>query len=194
MYLNPSIPAQLISCTIACTGFAIWFGVKGKQILYCGLGAFLTWAIYLIVYHFDPSNFLATLIAAMGVAWYAIIMAKRNKAPATIFLTSCAFPLIPGPNLYYMMYAIVKTDSKMAVSETITLFSTCIGIAMGFIIIDIIFRYYQSIRFEIRHIRRRQRKLDRAKKLRSAWTREDYEEAKADEMERKKDERDNVLL
>ena len=194
MYMNPNVAVQLISCTIACTGFAIWFGVKGKQIFYCGLGAFFTWAAYVIVYKIDPSNFVATLIASMVVAWYAIIMARVNKAPATIFLSSCAFPLIPGPNLYYMMYGIVKANKHMAIEQTLLLFSTCIGIALGFIVIDILYRYYRSTVLRIRKAKREQRKIERAKKLRSAWTQQDYQQAREDEQQRRKDERESELL
>ena len=38
--LNPSVPIQLISCTVACVGFALWFKIKGKQVIYSGIGAF----------------------------------------------------------------------------------------------------------------------------------------------------------
>ena len=38
--LTPSIPLQLVSCTIACIGFAMWFKVRGRQVFYSGVGAF----------------------------------------------------------------------------------------------------------------------------------------------------------
>ena len=139
--LNHSIPIQLISCTIACTGFALWFKIRGRQVLYSSVGAFFTWAIYLLVYYFRPSNFLATLVAAVFVGFYAFIMSRINKAPSTIFLTASVFPLIPGPNLYYMMYGCVTRDLNMAFSETVVLLSTCLAIAFGFIIVDMVARY-----------------------------------------------------
>lgn len=139
--LNHSIPIQLISCTIACTGFALWFKIRGRQVLYSSVGAFFTWAIYLLVYYFRPSNFLATLVAAVFVGFYAFIMSRINKAPSTIFLTASVFPLIPGPNLYYMMYGCVTRDLNMAFSETVVLLSTCLAIAFGFIIVDMVSRY-----------------------------------------------------
>ena len=40
--LNHSIPIQLVSCTIACVGFAFWFQIRGKQVIYSGIGAFIT--------------------------------------------------------------------------------------------------------------------------------------------------------
>lgn len=138
--LNNSVLVQLISCTVACIGFAIWFKIRGRQVLYSGVGAFFTWGIYVIVYDIKPSNFLATLVAAVFVAFYAFIMSRINKAPSTIFLTASVFPLIPGPNLYYMMYGVLTENVKLAFSETIVLLATCLAIALGFIIVDVVSR------------------------------------------------------
>ena len=138
--LNNSIPIQLISCTIACTGFAWWFKIQGRQVLYTSVGAFFTWVIYLVVFELEPRNFLAPLLASIFVAFYAFIMSRINKAPSTIFLTASVFPLIPGPNLYYMMYGCVSRDMEMAFSETVVLLATCLAIAFGFIIVDVVSR------------------------------------------------------
>lgn len=142
--INNSVVIQLLSCTIACIGFAFLFQIRGRQVLYSGVGAFLTWGIYSIVIAWKPSNFLATLIAAIFVAFYAYIMSRVNKAPSTIFLTASVFPLIPGPNLYYMMYGAVIRDMDMVFSETLVLLSTCLAIAFGFIIVDAAARYITS--------------------------------------------------
>ena len=138
--ISHSVSVQLISCTIACTGFAWWFKIKGRQVLYTSVGAFFTWAIYLVVFELEPSNFLATLLASIFVAFYAFIMSRINKAPSTIFLTASVFPLIPGPNLYYMMYGCVSRDMEMAFSESVVLLATCLAIAFGFIIVDVVSR------------------------------------------------------
>ena len=135
--LNHSIPIQLVSCTIACIGFAFWFKIRGRQVWYSGVGAFFTWAIYEGVYLIKPSNFIATLLGAVFVGFFAFIMSRVNRAPSTIFLTASVFPLIPGPNLYYMMYGIISNDKAMAISETMVLFETCLAIAFGFLIVDV---------------------------------------------------------
>lgn len=135
--LTPNLIVQLISCTAACVGFALWFKILGMQVVYCGIGAFFTWLIYALVYEARPSNFLATTIAATFVAFYAFIMSRINKAPSTIFLTASVFPLIPGPNLYYVMYACVSGNMHMLLEQTITLFATCVAIAFGFNFVDI---------------------------------------------------------
>ncbi len=143
--LNQSVPVQLISCTIACTGFAIWFKIRGRQVFFSSIGAFFTWGIYVLVYYYKPSNFVATLTAAVFVAFYAFIMARINMAPSTIFLTASVFPLIPGANLYYMMYGFVSQDMDMASAETLVLVATCLAIAFGFIIVDVASRAIMRI-------------------------------------------------
>ena len=132
---------QLASCTIACTGFAMWFNIKGVQVLWSGVGAFFTWLIYAVCeYQLHLGNFTATLLGALFVAAFGIAMAKINRAPATIFLTATSFPLIPGPNLYYTLYGFVTTNYAMVRSEMYVLFETCIGIAVGFLIVDVFAR------------------------------------------------------
>ena len=150
--LNHNVQIQLISCTVACIGFAFWFKIRGRQVAYSGIGAFFTWGIYVVIYHFWPSNFLATLVAAVFVAFYAFIMSRINKAPSTIFLTASVFPLIPGPILYYMMYGCVSRDYGMALGETIVLLATCLAIAFGFNIVDIISRTIMRVMKREYHI------------------------------------------
>ena len=150
MELTPSLTVQLVSCTAACVGFAYWFNVKGIQVLYAGIGAFFTWVVYALLFEAGYSNFAATLAASIFVAVYAQVMARINKAPATIFQTICVFPLVPGPNLYYMMYCLVMEDHNMAVSEAVTLVVTCLGIALGFIVIEILSKYLLKLSAKIR--------------------------------------------
>ena len=131
---------QLLSCTIGCIGFAVIFKVKGRQVVYSGIGAFFTYAIYLLAKQLVSSNFFATLMGAIFVALYAFIMSRVNKAPSTIFLTASVFPLIPGAALYYVMYGFVIQDYAMVQSQTFTLITTCLAIAFGFLIVDVVTR------------------------------------------------------
>ena len=55
----------------------------------------------------------------------------------TLQTTASVFPLIPGPNLYYVMYGCVSQDPQMVFDETIILLATCLAIAFGFIIVDV---------------------------------------------------------
>ena len=74
--VNNNTVIQLISCTIGCTGYASWFKIRGKKILYSSVGAFLTWGIYLLVYAWYPDNFFAVVVASCFVAGYAFVMRR----------------------------------------------------------------------------------------------------------------------
>ena len=138
--MAPSPLVQLISCTIGCIGFAFMFKIRTRQVLYSGIGAFFTYAIYLITYHFMPSNFFATLMGAVFVALYAFAMSRLMRVASTIFLTASVFPLIPGAALYYTMYGFVTQDYNMGMQQGFALITTCLGIAFGFLIVDVITR------------------------------------------------------
>lgn len=141
---NPSLLIQLLSCTIGCTGFALMFKISGLQVFYSTIGSFFTLVIYLAAYDARPSNFFATLLGSIFVAFFAFIMSRINKAPSTIFLTASVFPLIPGAHLYYMMYGCISQNMDLAISETVAILETCLAIAFGFIIVDMIARYTMS--------------------------------------------------
>lgn len=136
--LNPSLALELLACTVGCVGFALWFHVKGTKIGWCALGAFLTWSIYLLAYRYLPSTFAATLFAAVVCGLYAQIAARVSKAPATIYLTICVFPLIPGSALYYTMYGIVTRDLPFAAAKGVELVLVCFGIVLGFMVVEVL--------------------------------------------------------
>ena len=143
--LTGNVWVQLISCTIACVGFALLFKIKGRQVIYSGIGAFLTWGIYVLVFDINDSNFWATLVGACFVAAFALVMARVNKAPATIFLTATVFPLIPGANLYYMMYGFLLQNGEMITEQTNMLLETCVAIALGFLVVDVVMHMVTSM-------------------------------------------------
>ncbi len=141
MVLNPNIAMSLISCVIAGLGFAFWFHARDRHILYCALGALLTWGVYLLADHFLHNVFAATLFGSMASALFAQILARLQKAPATIFQTVAAIPLIPGASLYYMMYGVVTRDMDFALQKGIDLLLVCFGIVLGFLVVEVLSRY-----------------------------------------------------
>lgn len=145
--LASNIWVQLISCTVGTLGFGILFRLRGRNLAFAGIGGFFTWAVYLAAFNFlsiesyTRAKFIAALVASIAVAIYAQIMARVNKAPATVFLASSAFPLIPGANLYYMMYDIVVGDMVEFEKNGTMLIATCLAMAFGFTIVETLNKY-----------------------------------------------------
>ena len=136
---------QLGAAFIGSIGFAIFLKMKGKQIFYAGLGGFVTWFIYLMVFNFCQSDFISNLIASVFVGVYAEIMARVNRAPSTIFLTAAAIPLIPGGKLYYTMYGLISKDQALFVESGMDAVIIALAISLGFVVVAVIKRYAQKI-------------------------------------------------
>lgn len=132
---------QLVTCTLGCIGFGMMFKVRGKQLFCSGIGAFFTWIIYCLAFDATESNFQATLLGSAFVAVFAEVMARVNRAPATIFLTTSVFPVVPGKALYNMMYYLVMKEYALSKASGWSLLMSCLGIALGFIAVEIPTKY-----------------------------------------------------
>lgn len=141
MYIAPGIAVQLISCGVASMGFALLFKAAVRQSFYAGIGGLINCACYLLVQHFYDNDFMAVMAGAAFVAAYSYVMSRVHRAPSTIFLTTAIMPVIPGATLFYMMHGFVQADYSLALQQTILLAQTCLAIAFGFLLIEIVMRY-----------------------------------------------------
>ena len=135
---------QIIAALVGSVGFAIFFKMKGKQIALAGIGGAVTWVVYLFVQSFVTGYFVPYFAAAVFVAVYAEIMARINRAPATIFLTAAAVPLIPGGSLYYTMAGLVNKDEVLFTQSGEAAIVIALAIAMGFVVVAVITRYIRA--------------------------------------------------
>lgn len=140
---------QIISAFVGSIGFAIFFKMKGKQIPFAGLGGAVTWAVYLAVQTQFDGYFVPYLVASIFVALYAEVMARINRAPAWIFITSAAVPLIPGGSLYYTMAGLVNGDQELFVTSGRSALIIALAISLGFVLEAIIARYYRMFKEKI---------------------------------------------
>ena len=108
---------QIFSAFLGSVGFALFFNMKGKQLAAAGIGGALTWIVYLLAQPGFDDYFVPYLIASLFVGLFAEIMARVGKAPATIFLTTAAVPLIPGSGLYYTMLGIVEKNEEVLLTN-----------------------------------------------------------------------------
>jgi len=137
---------QIIAAFVGSIGFAIFFKMKGKQITLAGIGGAVTWAVYLFAAQQFDGNFIPYFIAAVFVALYAEVMARVNRAPATIFLTATAVPLIPGGSLYYTMAGLVNGDRELFSASGEAAMTIALAISLGFVVVAIFARYYRMFR------------------------------------------------
>ena len=132
---------QTTAAFLGSIGFAIFFKMKGKQIVLAGIGGAVTWIVYLLIQHFIEGYFVPYLVASIFVGIYAEIMARVNKAPATIFLTAAAVPLIPGGSLYYSMLGLVELVEVVFATSVGAALTIALAISLGFVVVALANKY-----------------------------------------------------
>ena len=122
---------QILSAMIGSVGFSLVFNLKRDKIPFIIVGAGMGWAIYLIFNHFTASNFLSNFAASIFCTASAEFLARRKKAPATLFLIIHIIPLVPGGSLYYTMRSFVLKDSAAFTMNGLNTLYAAAGIAVG---------------------------------------------------------------
>ena len=132
---------QIFTAFIGCIGFALFFNMKKRQVIYSGFGGALAWVIYLIMADILGGLFMPTLIASVFVGIYSEFMAKINKAPATIFFISVAIALIPGASLYYAVDSLLERDLEAAAYNGNNALTIALAISMGIVLVTLINKF-----------------------------------------------------
>ena len=122
---------QLAAALAGSFGFALLFNAREKKLVWASLGGLLSWGVYLAVGLFYASDPTRYFVAALVLTIYAELMARRHRAPVTVFLVAGTIPLIPGGSLYYTMgYAVAGRWSEALHTGLATLL-LAIAIAAG---------------------------------------------------------------
>lgn len=139
---------QCISAFIACLGFAFVFRIH-YHFRFVILGSFvgmIGWMIFLMT-SFVQNDVLQTFFATIIVAMLAEVMARMEKAPATIFLLTGCFPLFPGRGIYESMLSCVQGNPDVFIVSLVHTFSISTAIALGILIISTIFKIIKKYYF-----------------------------------------------
>ena len=145
---------QIIMCTFGCVGFALMFGAKGKALLFSAIGAALTTFIdTVLTEQLGMGVFDATFLSAMFIIFYASVVSQTAKIPSGILRISCVFPLIPGTNLYFMVFGVVTLNNELFKTQGKQMILIALGIALGYIIADVIIKFIRIAVYRISGVR-----------------------------------------
>ncbi len=101
---------QFILGFLAVAAFAYYLNVPKKAICSCAIGGGLGWAVFMYCSKSLNAAHIGVLIGAMIVGFMGEEFARRYHLPATVFIIAGIIPLVPGMNMYFMMYNIVMND------------------------------------------------------------------------------------
>ena len=113
---------MIMTAALGTVGYCLNVNIKRNKILYGCIGGVLSTFLYCVFAEAGLSLLMQNLIPAAVVTFYAEVLARMVKAPATVFLIPSIIPLVPGGKLYYTMRAIVDgegSDAKIFAMEKI---------------------------------------------------------------------------
>lgn len=142
---------QVICAVIGSFGFSFIFHLKRDKLIVASVGGGLTWLFYLLVVHRVNGDFAAYFLATVFVTFYAELMARVKKAPATIFVITALIPLIPGGSLYYTMEYLMQKDMEMMRSKAAETVMLALAIAMGITIVIMLLDLFSLVARAVKH-------------------------------------------
>lgn len=120
-------------------GFSVLFNVRGLKLILASLGGALSWTLYLLVEPLFPSEMFRYFLSAAFVAFYAEILARILKTPATTFLVPSIIPHVPGGSLYHTMRYALNREWGACLSQAVHTLSLALGLALGIIAVMSVF-------------------------------------------------------
>ena len=133
---------QCIAGLIGTLGFGLMFNMHGHGIPFALLGSIISWLVCSLLMRAGVSEPAAYLIAAAASSFYAEVMARIRKFPATSYLLCALVPLIPGAGVYYTMDYIRRGMTQEALSKGLVTAYIAGAMAIGVLLVSTGFRMW----------------------------------------------------
>ena len=137
---------QIAMSTVGSFGFSVLYHLRGRKLLLAALGGGLSWAVYLALAPVLPDEPIRYFICACFVAFYAEILARILKTPATTFLIPSMIPHIPGGALYTTMRYALEKQWQPCLNQAFNTFKLALALALGFVAVLTVFNVLNVLR------------------------------------------------
>ena len=125
---------QVLAASAGTVGFSLLFGVPVRYYTYCGLIGGIGWLVYLCVLPGTTATiatFCATVVIILLSRWFAV----RKRCPATLFLISGIFPLVPGAGIYWAAYYTITNQLQLALETGYGAVKTAVASVLGIVVV-----------------------------------------------------------
>ena len=131
---------KLITAFIGTVGIAMLSNIRGKKLIFAGLGGLVSWLMVMAAEQTTLIEVIRTFFVSVAATAYAETMARIFKCPATVFLVSAVFPLLPGGKLYYTMIYAINGEMLSFLNMGFQALYTSIAIGLGIMAISSFFK------------------------------------------------------
>lgn len=137
---------MILSGFLGSFAFSILYNIRGKKLLFAGMGCLLSVGIYSVLSLAIESIPLCYFIVALLISVYAELMARILKSPATTFITISLIPLVPGGALYNTMSYVFESDWLNFFENAVYTLSLTIALALGIVLVSAVTKMFYRIR------------------------------------------------
>jgi membrane protein len=120
-----------VTAGMGTVSFALLYQVHYKYFWDIGIIGSVSWFIYLMVEDISGMDSMAVLFSGIFAAVFSRSLAAKRKCPATIFLSTSIFPLIPGIGVYKAIYYLITGNGALSLKYGRSCFLTAFTIAIA---------------------------------------------------------------
>lgn len=133
---------HFLFAAFATCGFAIFFNVQPKLLLWEALVGAIGWVVFLVGIDHYENPMIYSFLAAAVISLCSEILARKLKQPAILFVIPGILPLVPGVGLYQTVYLIMFKKYTLAASTGTKAVIVSMGIALGILVIASLSRVF----------------------------------------------------
>lgn len=131
-----SMILEMIPAALGTVAFTILYNTPKKYYFFCASIGAAGWLLYRVMFNVvGAGTFEATFLATVLVVILSRFMAVADHCPATVFVTSGIFPLVPGAGIYWACYYVVTSQFEQAGMHALSALQAIIGIVLGIVAI-----------------------------------------------------------
>ena len=136
---------ELVSAAIGTMAFSLLFGVPKKYYMYCGGIGAAGWLVYkLMLTAAGASVAFAVFVATVCIMLFSRYAAVSEKCPATVFMITGIFPLVPGAQIYWATYYLVTDQLHQAFDSGFLAIKIMISVVLGIVVVfEIPYKFFK---------------------------------------------------
>lgn len=119
----------------ATVAFAVLVNAPMREFVCAGITGAVGWLVYCLCLRAGVSVTAAALVAALALAFVSRVFAVARRCPATVFLISGIFALVPGAGVYYMAYYFIQGDNRTAFAKGFEALQVAVALAVGIVLV-----------------------------------------------------------
>jgi uncharacterized membrane protein YjjB (DUF3815 family) len=124
---------QFLLAMMATVTFAVLFCAPKKELLLCSIGGAIGWIVYYQLQVCTDNVVLGSLAASFVLTVYSRAVAVRRQCPATTYLITGIFPLVPGAGIYYTAYYMITSQPLQSSEKGLETLEVALAIVFGII-------------------------------------------------------------